>query len=88
MRRDETGPVVHRGRALPALHAGTMTPVLTWCGGKAHVTGADNRRLSEGAESVPVHGIARGIVGPDRLTERRDYVTCNRCSAKSALQAA
>ena len=88
MKGNEAGPVVHGGRVLPALHAGTMAPVLTWCGGKAHVTGADGRRLSEGAESVPVHGIARGIVGPDRLAERRDYVTCNRCSAESALQAA
>ena len=70
-------PVVHGGRVLPPVHVATLPPVETWCGRQGH---AVNRSLNDGAASVALVGIAVGaVVGPDRLTETPDLVTCGGC---------
>ena len=70
-------PVVHGGRVLPPVHVATLPPVETWCGHQGH---AVNRSLNDGAASAALVGIAVGaVVGPDRLTETPDLVTCGGC---------
>lgn len=70
-------PVVHGGRVLPPVHVATLPPVETWCGRQGH---AADRSLNDGAASVALVGIAVGaVVGPDRLTETPDLVTCSGC---------